>query len=71
MRRLSTRARWRSFLSARRGVLKRVLDTADIVREAMLRQLGFGANHLPAQFGNTSLPLDDLSSRRITGKLDN
>jgi len=30
----STRAKWRSSMSARRSVLKTELDTADIVREA-------------------------------------
>jgi hypothetical protein len=35
---ISTRAKWRSCLSAGQSVLRNLLDTADIVREAMLRQ---------------------------------
>jgi hypothetical protein len=34
-----TRAKWRSSMSARRSVLQNELDAADIVRDAMLRQL--------------------------------
>ena len=36
---ISTRAKWRSSPSARIGMPKKLLDTADIVREAMLQQL--------------------------------
>ena len=35
---ISARAKWRSSLSACRSVLTNVLDTADIVREAMFQQ---------------------------------
>ena len=37
-RKTSTRAKRRSFMSACRSVLKNVLDTADIVRDAISRQ---------------------------------
>ena len=35
----STRAKWRSSSSARRSVLEQLLDTADIVRDAIFQQL--------------------------------
>ena len=39
----STRAKWRSFMSACRSVFATELDSADIVREAMFRQLSSDA----------------------------
>jgi len=43
-RKPTTRAKWRSSMSAYRGVLQNVLDTADIVREGILRQARIGQN---------------------------
>jgi len=37
----SNRAKWRSLQSARCSTLTQALDTADIVRDACLRQLGW------------------------------
>jgi len=41
--RTSTRAKWRSSMSARCRVLEKNFDTADIVREACLEQFRAGA----------------------------
>jgi hypothetical protein len=51
----STRAKWRALRSARSSTLKKVFDSADIVRDGMLRQLpcvgnGMGAVKLDAEY---------------------
>jgi hypothetical protein len=55
-RKPSLRAKWRSSMSACSGVLKRVLDTADIVRDGIFRQLAKIGNQ--NGIGHTSVRRD-------------